>query len=120
MRHKVAAVFSGHDHIYERTRPQQGVQYFVSGAGGQLRRGNIDRRSPFFAAGNDEVNSFMYVEATGDSLEFWVVDADGNILDTELSNKVERCGFQHILQVLTGEFENSFARRASRRHPADK
>lgn len=81
VRHKVAVVFSGHDHIYERTRVQQGVQYFVSGAGGQLRRGNINRRSPFFAAGNDDVHSFMYVEATGDSLKFWAVDADGNILD---------------------------------------
>lgn len=81
VRYKVAAVFSGHDHIYERTLPQQGVQYFVSGAGGQLRRGNIDRRSRFFAAGNDEVNSFMYVETTGDRLEFWAVDAAGNILD---------------------------------------
>lgn len=57
----VAAVFSGHDHVYERTRPQQGVQYFVSGAAGKLRRGNINRRSSLFAAGNDAVNSFMYV-----------------------------------------------------------
>jgi 3',5'-cyclic AMP phosphodiesterase CpdA len=35
VRHGVAAVFSGHDHVYERVRPQSGVQYFVSGAGGQ-------------------------------------------------------------------------------------
>lgn len=82
VRHGVAAVFSGHDHIYERTRPQQGVQYFVSGAGGKLRRGNINRRSPFFAAGNDEVNSFMYVEVTSERFAFWSVDAAGNILDS--------------------------------------
>lgn len=82
IKHKVAAVFSGHDHFYERTRPQQGVQYFVSGAGGQLRRNNINRRSPFFAAGNDQVHSFMYLEATLDSFAFWSVDAAGNILDS--------------------------------------
>ncbi len=81
VRYGVAAVFSGHDHIYERTKPQQGVQYFVSGAGGQLRRGNINRGSAFFAAGNDDVNSFMYVEVSRDRLAFWAVDAAGNILD---------------------------------------
>ena len=81
VRHKVAAVFSGHDHFYERTRPQQGVQYFVSGAGGKLRRGNINRRTPFFVAGNDEVHSFMYVEVTAERLTFRAVDEAGNILD---------------------------------------
>lgn len=81
VRHGVAAVFAGHDHIYERIKPQQGVQYFVSGAGGQLRRGNTDRRSPLHAAGNDEVNSFMYVEVTRDRLSFWAVDATGRTLD---------------------------------------
>jgi hypothetical protein len=81
VRHGVAAVFSGHDHIYERTKPQQGVQYFVSGTGGKLRRGNINRRSPFFAAGNDEANSFMYVEVTRDRFSFWAVSAAGEILD---------------------------------------
>ncbi len=82
VRYGVAAVLSGHDHIYERTRPQQGIQYFVSGAGGQLRRGNINRGSPFFAAGNDSVHSFMYVEVTSDRLAYWAVDAQGNVLDS--------------------------------------
>lgn len=82
VRYGVAAVLSGHDHIYERTKPQQDVQYFVSGAGGQLRRGNINRSSAFFAAGNDSVNSFMYVEVTSDKLDYWAVDAEGNILDS--------------------------------------
>lgn len=82
VRHGVAAVFSGHDHIYERIKPQQGVQYFVSGAGAKLRQGNTDRRSPLYAAGNDQVNSFMYVEVTRDRFSFWAVDAAGRILDS--------------------------------------
>lgn len=81
VRYGVAAVFSGHDHIYERTKPQQGIQYFVSGTGGKLRRGNINRRSPFFAAGNDEVNSFMYVEVSPDKFSFWSVSAAGDVID---------------------------------------
>lgn len=81
VRHGVAAVFSGHDHVYERVKPQRGVQYFVSGAGGQLRRGNLDRRSPLFASGDDEVNSFIYVELTSDRLRFRALGADGRTLD---------------------------------------
>jgi 3',5'-cyclic AMP phosphodiesterase CpdA len=81
VRHGVAAVFSGHDHVYERVRPQSGVQYFVSGAGGQLRRGGLDRSSPLFEAGDDQVNSFIYAEVTPDSLRFRAVGADGRTLD---------------------------------------
>jgi predicted MPP superfamily phosphohydrolase len=81
-RYGVTAAFSGHDHTYERTRLQQGVQYFVSGVGGQLRRGDLDRRSPLLLAGNDEVRSFMSVEITRDQLSFRAIDAAGRILDS--------------------------------------
>lgn len=81
VRYGVAAVFSGHDHFYERTHPRQGVQYFVSGAGGKVRRGNINRQSPFFAAGNDDTNSFVYAEANENELMFWAIDATGNVFD---------------------------------------
>ncbi len=33
----VSVVFNGHDHIYERIKPQQGIVYFVTGSGGKLR-----------------------------------------------------------------------------------
>ncbi|MEO7725445.1 MAG: metallophosphoesterase [Chthoniobacterales bacterium] len=81
IRYEVAAVFCGHDHVYERTKLQQGVQYFVTGAGAKLRRGDIDRRSTLLATGNDETNSFMYLQVTPGQLAFWAVDADGHILD---------------------------------------
>jgi 3',5'-cyclic AMP phosphodiesterase CpdA len=81
VRYGVAAVFSGHDHVYERVRPQRGVQYFVSGAGGQLRRGGLDRSSPLFEAGDDQVNSFIYVEVAPDRLRFRTVGADARTLD---------------------------------------
>src|SRR5207247_1297767 len=47
VRYGVNAVFSGHDHIYERTIPQQGIHYFVTGAGGDARRGDVNLKSPF-------------------------------------------------------------------------
>ena len=34
VKYKVDIVLSGHDHHYERIRPQRGVNYFVSGGGG--------------------------------------------------------------------------------------
>ena len=82
VRYGVAATFSGHDHVYERIKPQQGIQHFVSGAGGQLRRGNLNKPSQLTAAGNDLVHSFMYVEVTQNSLSFWAIDAEGKILDS--------------------------------------
>jgi hypothetical protein len=81
VRHGVALVLTGHDHVYERTRPQRGIVHVVAGAGGALRRGDLDERSTFLAAGNDQVNSFVYLEASGDALKLWAVAADGKLLD---------------------------------------
>ena len=88
VKHGVAAALSGHDHTYERIKSQQGVQYFVSGAGGQLRKGDIDRRTSIFGTGNDQVNSYMYFEATPEKLLFWALDASGHILDNGALTRV--------------------------------
>src|SRR6185369_696999 len=47
----VKVAFSGHDHIYQRVTPQQGVQYFVSGAGGKIREGDINKKDSIVAMG---------------------------------------------------------------------
>src|SRR5204863_1390385 len=57
LKYGVKVVFSGHDLIYERITLQKGIQYFVSGAAGQLRKGDL-RRSPMTAAGFDDDCSF--------------------------------------------------------------
>ncbi len=82
VKYGVAAAFSGHDHTYERTTPQQGVQYFVSGAGGKLRRGDLNSKSPFMAAGNDDKHSFMFMELSRDQMKFWSVDITGQVVDS--------------------------------------
>jgi len=81
VRHGVAVVLSGHDHLYERLKPQKSVQYFVSGAGGKLRRGDLRANSPLTVYGNDEVSSFMLFEATAERLSFKALDAAGRTLD---------------------------------------
>lgn len=82
VKYGVAAVLSGHDHIYERIKPQQGVQYFVCGIGGKLRSGNLDKKSSLTAAGNDEVNGFMSVEVTPERLAFQAIDSSGRVFDS--------------------------------------
>ena len=51
--YNVSVVFTGHDHVYERIKPQKDIVYFVAGSGGKLSPGDLDRRSPITAAGYD-------------------------------------------------------------------
>src|SRR5579862_576255 len=39
IKYGVSLVLNGHDHTYERVKPQNGIQYFVEGSSGQLRNG---------------------------------------------------------------------------------
>jgi predicted MPP superfamily phosphohydrolase len=77
----VRVVFSGHDHIYERTNPQQGIVYFVEGSAGELRFGDL-RSAPFQAAGFDKDRTFMLVEIAGDDMSFETVSRSGTIVDS--------------------------------------
>lgn len=82
VKYNVSVVFNGHDHFYERVKPQKGIVYFVVGAGGQLRRGNIDKNSGITAKGNDQDQSFMVVEINGDEMHFNAVSRRGEIIDS--------------------------------------
>ncbi|MEP7272468.1 MAG: metallophosphoesterase [Acidobacteriota bacterium] len=81
VRYGVRAVFSGHDHTYERTTLQQGIQYFVTGAGGKVRRGDIDLKSPFLAKSFDEDNQFMEVEVEEQHIKFRSITRSGLVID---------------------------------------
>jgi hypothetical protein len=80
--HGVNAVFTGHDHFYERIVPQQGIYYFVSGAGGKLRRGDVKRGSPLTAAAYDRDLSFMLIEIGRDLMHFQVISRTGQTVDS--------------------------------------
>jgi predicted MPP superfamily phosphohydrolase len=81
IKYGVNVVFSGHDHIYERIKPQHGITYFVSGAGGQLRKGDL-KRSELTAAAFDQDRSFMLVEVDGADMTFQVVSRTGTTVDS--------------------------------------
>ena len=81
VKYGVRVVFSGHDHFYERLKPQKGIYYFVSGAAGKLRKGNV-RKTYWTAKAFDTDHHFMLVEIAGDELHFQVVSRTGETVDS--------------------------------------
>ena len=80
VRYGVNVVFSGHDHIYQRFKPQKGITYFVEGASGKLRRGiNASAES---AVAFDQDQSFMLVEIAGSELTFRTITRTGRVIDS--------------------------------------
>lgn len=77
----VNVVFSGHDHVYERLKPQNGINYFVLGNSGQLRLHNL-RPSGQMQVGFDADRDFMMVEIDGDQLYFQVISRTGLTIDS--------------------------------------
>ncbi len=81
VKYGVDVVFTGHEHFYERTKPQQGITYFVNGSAAKLRRGNIGS-SDITAKGFDTGFVFMIVEITGAEMHFQTIEAGGQTVDS--------------------------------------
>jgi hypothetical protein len=81
LKHGVTVVFAGHEHFYERLRPQKGIYYFTSGAAAKLRKGNINE-GPMTAKGYDLDRSFMLVEIDGNDLHFQTISRIGQTVDS--------------------------------------
>jgi hypothetical protein len=80
VKYGVSVVFTGHEHFYERTKPQKGITYFIAGSSAKLRRGDI-RRSPLTAKGFDDGYTFMLVEIVDDELHFQTISHTGRMVD---------------------------------------
>jgi hypothetical protein len=91
LRHGVSVVFSGHNHVYERLKPQKGIYYFVVGSAGKLRKGDLTP-SDTTAAGFDQGQAFMLVEIDADNLFFQVVSRIGPTVDSGVIRRVTRVG----------------------------
>jgi hypothetical protein len=74
-------VLSGHDHLYERLKPQDGIYFFVLGSSGQLRPHDL-RRAPDIASGDDTDRTFMLMEIAGDTLYFQTINNKGATVDS--------------------------------------
>jgi predicted MPP superfamily phosphohydrolase len=82
IKYNVSVVFAGHEHFYERIKPQKGIVYFVTGSGGKLRRGDIDKRTGLTAVGFDADLAFLAAEIDGDQLFFNAISRTGTIFDS--------------------------------------
>jgi acid phosphatase type 7 len=78
VKHEVDLVFSGHDHVYERTVPIRGVTYVVSGGGGRR----------LYPAGNGELTASsvsahhaVLVRVDCSRLLLEAVEVDGKVVD---------------------------------------
>jgi 3',5'-cyclic AMP phosphodiesterase CpdA len=89
VKHGVNVVFAGHDHVYERVKPQKGISHFVSGAAGKLRRGNM-RPTEQTAAFFDQDLSFMLVEVVETNLHFQAVSRTGQTVDSGVIQRQSR------------------------------
>ena len=81
LKYSVDVVLSGHDHFYERIKPQKGIYYFVVGGSAKLRSGDINNTA-LTAKGFDTGYSFMAVEIAGDEFHFQTVSDQGKTVDS--------------------------------------
>ena len=80
-KYHVNVVFSGHEHVYERLKPQNDIDYFVLGNSGELRYHNL-RPSDRMQAGFDTDRDFMLVEIDADQLYFQTISRTGLTVDS--------------------------------------
>jgi hypothetical protein len=80
-KHGVQIVFAGHDHVYERLTMQKGIQHFVVGSSGQLRKGDLEP-SGSTAAGFDQDQAFLLMEIDGAEMYFETISRTGTRVDS--------------------------------------
>jgi predicted phosphodiesterase len=81
VKHGVSVVFAGHEHFYERIKPQKGIYYFISGSGGKLRQGDVKEGSPLTEKAYDRDMSFMLIEINDKQMHFQVISRKGETVD---------------------------------------
>jgi Calcineurin-like phosphoesterase len=81
LRHGVDAVFAGHEHFYERIKPQKGIYYFTSGGAAKLRDGDI-KKTDLTAKAFDSGYHFMLIELTKDTMYFQAITDQGKVVDS--------------------------------------
>jgi 3',5'-cyclic AMP phosphodiesterase CpdA len=77
----VNAVFSGHEHAYERVKPEEGIYYFVLGSSGKLEQNDF-HRTTMVDKTFDRDRTFMLVEISGDQLYFQTISRSGETVDS--------------------------------------
>jgi 3',5'-cyclic AMP phosphodiesterase CpdA len=81
LKHGVDAVFSGHEHFYERIKPQKGIYYFTSGGAAKLRDGDV-KKTDLTAKSFDAGYHFMLIEIIKVTMYFQAIYDQGKVVDS--------------------------------------
>ena len=76
----VNLVLSGHEHVYERIKPQDNIYYLILGNSAKLMTNDF-RPSDQMQKGFDTDQGFMLVEINGEKLYFQVISRGGKTID---------------------------------------
>ncbi len=88
VKYGVGIVFSGHEHFYERIKPQKGIAYFIEGGSAKLREGDI-QNGELRVAGLDRERSFMVAQIAGDTFQFETISRTGQLVDKGIVEQEE-------------------------------
>ncbi len=78
----VRAIFSGHDHYYERGFADNGITYVITGGGGApLYSIGEPTDDPHTVEYNDSINHYVLVEVEHDTIRFSARDTEGVVFD---------------------------------------
>jgi len=80
VRQNVDVAFSGHEHFYQRSEIERGVQYFISGGAGSLRPGEGTPASYVARTFNTDYH-FMLIEIDDRKLHFQAISRAGATVD---------------------------------------
>ena len=80
LKYGVDVVLAGHEHFYERLKPQKGIHYFISGGAGKLRKGDVGGQ--YSEKAFDQGYHFMIFEIDGDQMHFQTVSDQGKTVDS--------------------------------------
>jgi predicted phosphodiesterase len=89
LKYGMNVVFAGHEHFYERIKPQNGIYYFTAGGAAKLRKGDI-RKTNLTEVGFDTDYSFMIAEVAGDELHFQTIARTGQTVDFGVIHRARR------------------------------
>jgi predicted phosphodiesterase len=79
--YRVKVVFSGHEHVYERLKPEDNIYYFILGNSAKLMTHDF-RSSQQMEKALDSEQGFMVVEISGDQLYYQTISRRGETIDS--------------------------------------
>jgi hypothetical protein len=84
----VSLVLTGHEHFYERIKPQKGITYIIQGSSAKLRKGDLSKTS-MTAKGWDGGYTYQLMEINGDDLAFQTLSSTGQTIDSGTIKRIE-------------------------------